>query len=321
MSFKMFVLTLIGLTVPCLAFGQAPSPAVQRAFEPYVAPVRPVAPSTPLQQLCVLSRTRLSGDRPGTTVVVDAPTIRTRLTDPGTWANPHLREAAYRWMADELARTRSFTSVPTSAQLLTLARGYTPERFVRDVCARLPVGATCRPVLVWRATFLRDPWCTSADTGNIPYPSTATVLPRSMSGRVCLDDPSPGVRSGYRPCADERPFNGAARRIAGTPTSLVPSVPAADEDENLYGDAVGDAFGYGGLGGAGTGWGGGGTGEGTIGMGNIGTMGHASGAGSGQGFGTGAGRGLRNRGTTGPTVRAFSSPSASDPDDEDEGEE
>ena len=73
---------------------------------------------------------------------------------------------------------------------------------------------------------------------------------------------------------------------------------------NMTGDTVGDAFGYGGLGATGTGWGGGGTGEGTIGMGNIGTMGHGSGTGSGQGYGSGAGRGLRNRGTTGPTVRA-----------------
>jgi TonB family protein len=73
---------------------------------------------------------------------------------------------------------------------------------------------------------------------------------------------------------------------------------------NMTGDAVGDAFGFGGLGATGTGWGGGGTGEGTIGMGGIGTMGHGSGTGSGQGYGSGAGRGLRNRGTTGPTVRA-----------------
>lgn len=73
---------------------------------------------------------------------------------------------------------------------------------------------------------------------------------------------------------------------------------------NMTGDAVGDAFGYGGLGATGTGWGGGGTGEGTIGMGNIGTMGHGSGTGTGQGYGSGAGRGLRGRGNSGPTVRA-----------------
>ncbi|MEZ4406867.1 MAG: hypothetical protein R3A52_10370 [Polyangiales bacterium] len=57
------------------------------------------------------------------------------------------------------------------------------------------------------------------------------------------------------------------------------------------GGAIGDAFGYGGLGLAGTGVGGGGTGEGTIGMGSIGTMGH--GAGTGTGMGYGAGRGAR----------------------------
>ncbi len=73
---------------------------------------------------------------------------------------------------------------------------------------------------------------------------------------------------------------------------------------NITGDAIGDAFGYGGLGAVGTGWGGGGTGEGTIGLGNIGTMGHGAGNGTGQGYGSGAGRGLRGRGTTGPLVRA-----------------
>ena len=73
---------------------------------------------------------------------------------------------------------------------------------------------------------------------------------------------------------------------------------------NMTGDAIGDAFGYGGLGASGTGWGGGGTGEGTIGLGTIGTMGHGAGTGSGQGYGSGAGRGLRERGTMGPLVRA-----------------
>jgi hypothetical protein len=81
-------------------------------------------------------------------------------------------------------------------------------------------------------------------------------------------------------------------------------VDSQNANGNMTGDAVGDAFGYGGLGATGTGWGGGGTGEGTIGMGNIGTMGHGSGTGSGQGYGSGAGRGLRGRGTSGPTVRA-----------------
>lgn len=73
---------------------------------------------------------------------------------------------------------------------------------------------------------------------------------------------------------------------------------------NMTGDAIGDAFGFGGLGATGTGWGGGGTGEGTIGLGNFGTMGHGSGTGTGQGYGSGAGSGLRGRGNRGPTVRA-----------------
>jgi len=73
---------------------------------------------------------------------------------------------------------------------------------------------------------------------------------------------------------------------------------------NMTGDAIGDAFGFGGLGATGTGWGGGGTGEGTIGLGNFGTMGHGSGTGNGQGYGSGNGSGLRGRSNRGPLVRA-----------------
>ncbi|MBK6695821.1 MAG: Ig-like domain-containing protein [Myxococcales bacterium] len=58
---------------------------------------------------------------------------------------------------------------------------------------------------------------------------------------------------------------------------------------NLWGDAIGDAFGAGGLGLSGVGEGGGGRGEG-IGLGAIGTIGHGAGTGSGQGFGQGHGR-------------------------------
>ena len=57
---------------------------------------------------------------------------------------------------------------------------------------------------------------------------------------------------------------------------------------NMWGDAIGDSFGAGGLGLSGFGEGGGGTGEG-IGLGNIGTLGHGSGLGNGQGFGNGNG--------------------------------
>jgi hypothetical protein len=79
---------------------------------------------------------------------------------------------------------------------------------------------------------------------------------------------------------------------------------AQNANGNMTGDAIGDAFGFGGLGATGTGWGGGGTGEGTIGLGNFGTMGHGSGTGNGQGYGSGNGSGLRGRSNRGPLVRA-----------------
>jgi hypothetical protein len=58
---------------------------------------------------------------------------------------------------------------------------------------------------------------------------------------------------------------------------------------NMWGDAIGDSFGAGGLGLSGVGEGGGGRGEG-IGLGGIGTIGHGAGMGNGQGFGNGHGR-------------------------------
>ncbi len=54
---------------------------------------------------------------------------------------------------------------------------------------------------------------------------------------------------------------------------------ADSSNDNLSGDTIGDAFGFGGLGATGTGWGGGGTGEGTIGLGSFGTIGHGTGTG------------------------------------------
>ncbi len=57
----------------------------------------------------------------------------------------------------------------------------------------------------------------------------------------------------------------------------------------MWGDSIGDSFGFGGLGLSGVGEGGGGRGEG-IGLGNIGTIGHGAGTGQGQGNGHGHGR-------------------------------
>ncbi len=71
---------------------------------------------------------------------------------------------------------------------------------------------------------------------------------------------------------------------------------------NMWGDAIGDSFGAGGLGLSGVGEGGGGRGEG-IGLGNIGTIGHGAGTGTGQGFGNGHGRLGGAHQTKAPSIR------------------
>lgn len=66
-----------------------------------------------------------------------------------------------------------------------------------------------------------------------------------------------------------------------------PRTTGADEIDargNMWGDAIGESFGAGGLGLTGIGEGGGGRGEG-VGLGQIGTIGHGAGTGSGQGVG------------------------------------
>jgi len=71
---------------------------------------------------------------------------------------------------------------------------------------------------------------------------------------------------------------------------------------NMWGDAVGDSFGAGGLGVSGVGEGGGGRGEG-IGLGGIGSVGHGAGTGNGQGFGNGHGRLGGAHQTRAPSIR------------------
>ncbi len=71
---------------------------------------------------------------------------------------------------------------------------------------------------------------------------------------------------------------------------------------NMWGDAIGESFGAGGLGLSGIGEGGGGRGEG-IGLGSIGTIGHGAGTGTGQGFGSGHGRLGRSHRARPPRVR------------------
>ena len=87
--------------------------------------------------------------------------------------------------------------------------------------------------------------------------------------------------------------------VGGGADPNAPTAPWGREDSlgndpmsargNMWGDAIGDSFGAGGLGLSGIGEGGGGRGEG-IGLGNIGTIGHGAGTGTGQGFGNGHGR-------------------------------
>jgi hypothetical protein len=89
---------------------------------------------------------------------------------------------------------------------------------------------------------------------------------------------------------------------AGKADPNAPTAPWGREDSlgndpmsargNMWGNAIGDSFGDGGLGGLGlrgSGSGGGGQGD-SIGLGNIGTIGHGAGTGTGQGFGSGSGR-------------------------------
>jgi TonB family protein len=76
---------------------------------------------------------------------------------------------------------------------------------------------------------------------------------------------------------------------------------ASDVLGGLIGNAIGEAYGVGGLGLVGTGSGGGGTGEGTIGLGNLGTIGKGGGGGNGSGYGRGAG-GLGGRRAKAPDV-------------------
>jgi Ca-activated chloride channel homolog len=69
--------------------------------------------------------------------------------------------------------------------------------------------------------------------------------------------------------------------------------------------AVGDSFGYGGLGISGTGRGGGGTGYGSIGLGSVSTIGHGAGTGTGSGYGYGRGSvSYSAKAAAAPSIRA-----------------
>jgi hypothetical protein len=71
---------------------------------------------------------------------------------------------------------------------------------------------------------------------------------------------------------------------------------------NMWGSAIGEANGMGGLGLTGVGEGAGGDGHG-IGLGRVGTYGHGSGLGDGDGFGNSHGMGQRGHRLTDPSMR------------------
>src|SRR6185295_8256928 len=93
--------------------------------------------------------------------------------------------------------------------------------------------------------------------------------------------------------------------VGGGADPNAPTAPWGREDSlgtdpmsargNMWGDAIGDSFGAGGLGLSGVGEGGG--------LGNIGTIGHGAGTGNGQGFGNGHGRLGGAHQTRAPSIR------------------
>ncbi len=134
----------------------------------------------------------------------------------------------------------------------------------------------------------------------VPNSETTLANERPRSGGVFASLSANGM-------PQDNPSDAPGSAVASPFGGLTESgVDRQNANGNMTGDAIGDAFGYGGLGASGTGWGGGGTGEGTIGLGALGhgALGHGAGPGTGQGYGSGAGRGLRTRGASGPIVRA-----------------
>ncbi|MCC6521909.1 MAG: AgmX/PglI C-terminal domain-containing protein [Polyangiaceae bacterium] len=118
------------------------------------------------------------------------------------------------------------------------------------------------------------------------------LTPRA--GRLVVSDrrpppPAPDPFPAKPAPADPRSFGatGALSQAAPPPTDAAPEPLSARG--NMWGDAIGDSFGAGGLGLSGVGEGGGGRGE-PQGVGTVGAIGHGAGTGTGQGFGQGSGR-------------------------------
>ncbi len=136
------------------------------------------------------------------------------------------------------------------------------------------------------------------EEGSMGNPNTnKTGMKYGVQGPQDNQDPHLARQAALKEAADFGMIGLLSSAAGADPNA--PTAPWGREDSlgndpmsargNMWGDAIGDSFGAGGLGLSGVGEGGGGRGEG-IGLGNIGTLGHGAGTGTGQGFGNGHGR-------------------------------
>lgn len=234
-------------------------------------------------------------------------------------ARPYLTDVRLEWSGvsvrdSQPARLPDVSALEPLTVLARYDRGATGTVTVRGTLAgrayaqtlsvNLPESAPSNPAIasLWarqRIAALTREEHVSPGNRELEESITALALQHHLLSQytafVAVDDAAP--RRNGSPMRVDQP----AEAPVGVNIQSAGGVTLASPSGNMAGSAVGDAFGYGGLGTVGTGWGGGGgTGEGTIGLGNIGSVGH----GSGYGYGSGSGRGLRGRATEGPIMRA-----------------
>lgn len=149
------------------------------------------------------------------------------------------------------------------------------------------------------------------EEGSMGNPNTkATGMKYGVKGPQDNPDPHIARQAALRDAAEFGMIGLLNSGAGGDPDA--PTAPWGRDDSlgndplsargNMWGDAIGDSFGAGGLGLSGIGEGGGGRGEG-IGLGSIGGLGHGAGTGTGQGFGSGSGRLSGSHRTRPPSVR------------------
>ncbi len=149
------------------------------------------------------------------------------------------------------------------------------------------------------------------EEGSMGNPTTKETGHRfAVQGPKDNPDPHIARQAAIREAAEFGMIGLVNTGAGGDPSA--PTAPWGREDSrgndpmsargNMWGDAIGESFGAGGLGLSGVGEGGGGRGEG-IGLAGIGPLGHGGGAGNGQGFGNGHGHLSGGHPTHGPTLR------------------